>query len=241
MRTAEANRKYHEANKHISRARELARIAAMTPEELEARRVAINARRRKNAASIKATKEARLARKSPDELAKRAEAQRAYFAAYNIRNRELIRQKKLAREKALTSEQKSAKIKARIGATNYETVRVMPCRLYCVTHDKTGRTYIGITITPPALRWQRHCAAAKVTNTRIGAAILKYGKDAFTFQVLHTYANAYEAAEAEKTCIAFMGLTGSAGYNMSTGGGGARGLSRAKRNIECADLQVGGA
>lgn len=85
------------------------------------------------------------------------------------------------------------------------------CGIYLVTHIETGRHYVGQSINI-AQRWAGHCApSAAKRGHLLGCAIRKYGRTAFTFQILEECApeqlDAREAAWlAEFDCMAPRGF-----------------------------------
>lgn len=85
------------------------------------------------------------------------------------------------------------------------------CGIYAITHIETGRQYVGQSVDV-VRRWAGHCApsAAKRGN-HLALAIQKYGKTAFTFQVLEEcpreYLDSREVAWlAELDCMAPKGF-----------------------------------
>lgn len=62
--------------------------------------------------------------------------------------------------------------------------------IYKVTNKINGKVYIGQTIQSVKDRWYRHCGKRGISkaemNTHFKRAILKYGKDNFTIEVLET-------------------------------------------------------
>ena len=75
--------------------------------------------------------------------------------------------------------------------------------IYCHTHIKSGRRYVGLTSKTVEKRWLGHLISSRRYNGRRCAhfwnAIRKYGKDAFSHQILEicdslSYANWREEA-----------------------------------------------
>jgi group I intron endonuclease len=56
--------------------------------------------------------------------------------------------------------------------------------IYKITHKETKKSYIGQTRGEVEKRWKEHCSKAG-GKSYIGAAIQKYGKDAFDFEIIH--------------------------------------------------------
>ena len=89
----------------------------------------------------------------------------------------------------------------------------------------SGKVYIGLTSQTPSARWRggmgyRH-------NERFFRAILKYGWDNFTHEVLFDGLSLHEACEVESELIAAFNSTDDRyGYNLTTGGEGCPGSKR---------------
>ena len=58
----------------------------------------------------------------------------------------------------------------------------MPAKIYKLTNTVNGKGYIGFTTQSVEARFRQHCSPNK---TAIHSAIKKYGKAAFTIEVLH--------------------------------------------------------
>lgn len=62
--------------------------------------------------------------------------------------------------------------------------------IYIIKNKLNGKVYIGQTIQNPKDRWYRHCAKSNISkneaNMHIKRAILKYGKENFSFEVIET-------------------------------------------------------
>jgi group I intron endonuclease len=82
--------------------------------------------------------------------------------------------------------------------------------------------YIGET-NNPRRRWLQHKNTKTVDkyNTVIQRAILKYGSQNFSFDILETFITEIEAFEAEIWWIAYLKSLGAALYNLTEGGDGA--------------------
>ena len=72
--------------------------------------------------------------------------------------------------------------------------------IYCHTHTESGRRYIGLTKLTMMKRWNSHIYTANhVKNGKLAAtghfpnAIRKYGKDAFSHEVLEVCSTLEEA------------------------------------------------
>lgn len=106
------------------------------------------------------------------------------------------------------------------GIRRLAPLRRRKTHLYVITCEPTGWLYVGLTTKEPEARFRQHMSGR--TGPGIANALLKFGPRAFSFQVLHTYANPNEAAKAERALIAHLDLTGPAGMNTGRGGEGAR-------------------
>lgn len=76
--------------------------------------------------------------------------------------------------------------------------------IYCHTHIATGRRYIGLTVKTMEQRWHQHASQAKYSiggHYHFANAIRKYGKDAFSHEVLEVHTDLDEANLAEEWFI----------------------------------------
>jgi group I intron endonuclease len=101
----------------------------------------------------------------------------------------------------------------------------MSACIYRITNTVNGKCYVGQTIQSLEKRWNNHCYAALRGHAqqRLSRAIRKYGRDAFTVEILedcshttHEHIDAREIhwiAEYNSTNPRF-------GYNMTEGGEG---------------------
>lgn len=115
-------------------------------------------------------------------------------------------------------------------------------KIYVVTHTATGRVYVGQTTkVRPIERWQDHVSFAnRGGDTYFCRALRKYGKDAFTFDVVE-HCNGDVINEREAYYIKLLQSNKkSFGFNSSTGGDNAnnsrseevrRKISRTKKGI----------
>lgn len=92
------------------------------------------------------------------------------------------------------------------------------CALYLVTHVATGMSYVGIS-TQPETRWRHHVQQAARGRGRMQRALRKYGKEAFTWEVVEWLPSVHQAKLAEKIYIA----CGLGHYNLTAGGDGVSG------------------
>lgn len=88
--------------------------------------------------------------------------------------------------------------------------------VYKLTNKLNGKCYIGQTISTLEKRWKKHCASHGISA--ISLAINKYGSDAFSRQIIHTYDNLETLNHAEEYFIDFYNSLSPNGYNLHTGG-----------------------
>src|SRR3989304_3521163 len=82
----------------------------------------------------------------------------------------------------------------------------MPWTIYCHAHIESGRRYIGLTKKTWQQRWKSHVSAAKRSKGgrwHFPNAIRKYGKEAFSHEVLEVCDSLEAANEAEEKWIEF--------------------------------------
>lgn len=100
--------------------------------------------------------------------------------------------------------------------------------IYVITNTVNGKQYVGQTRCGIMERWRKHWRRAesgKGACQAIAAAIMKYGNDAFTIDVvIELPGNATQSVidEAEKQVIREMSTLSPNGYNLSEGGKGGR-------------------
>ena len=95
--------------------------------------------------------------------------------------------------------------------------------LYCHTHIVTGRRYIGLTKKTMLQRWNNHVLNAHKKAGRgcrhFWAAIRKYGKDAFSHEILEVCSSLEVANLAEECWIEFYDTRNpEKGFNLTRGG-----------------------
>lgn len=96
--------------------------------------------------------------------------------------------------------------------------------IYCHTHIATGRHYVGLTKKTMLFRWNRHVYDALkrgrgVRASHFASAIRKYGKDAFSHEVLETCGTLEEANAAEESWIERLDTRNpDRGFNLMRGG-----------------------
>lgn len=96
--------------------------------------------------------------------------------------------------------------------------------IYCHTHIDSGRRYVGLTKKTFLQRWNQHVYTANKTKSGKGFshfanAIRKYGKDAFSHEVLETCASLEVANLAEECWIELFDTRNPReGFNLTKGG-----------------------
>lgn len=95
--------------------------------------------------------------------------------------------------------------------------------IYCHTHTESSRRYIGLTKKTMMFRWNQHLQNAKAKRGKgcahFWAAIRKYGKNAFSHEVLQVCDTLEEANTAEQYWIDLYGTRNLiTGFNLAKGG-----------------------
>lgn len=98
----------------------------------------------------------------------------------------------------------------------------MSWTVYCHTHIESGRRYVGLTSQTMEKRWKNHVHLAKSSKNgrwHFPNAIRKYGKDAFSHEILGTFNSLEEANAEEERLIEEWGLRNpDRGFNLAKGG-----------------------
>lgn len=92
--------------------------------------------------------------------------------------------------------------------------------IYKIQNINTGLIYIGKTKVTAGKRWSDHLSSAKRSKTHIGRSLHKYGKDAFSFEVIDIAEDEKSLNEKEKFYIYHFKSLSPNGYNLTTGGEG---------------------
>lgn len=103
----------------------------------------------------------------------------------------------------------------------------MTAYAYRIDCEPTGKSYIGITMTPVERRWYLHRHGARTgknPGSRLYAAIRKHGEHAFTVRTIVVCPDWEYACDLEKKLIATYD-TYANGYNATEGGEGTVGYS----------------
>jgi group I intron endonuclease len=97
--------------------------------------------------------------------------------------------------------------------------------VYKITCLVTSKLYVGLTGTPLTERWAAHVRNAnrKTTGMLIGAAIRKYGAEAFRVECLETCTSKPDACSAERRWISTLRTQAPHGYNITAGGNAGNG------------------
>ena len=96
--------------------------------------------------------------------------------------------------------------------------------VYCITNKTNGKKYIGQTTQErPARRGQAHFWNS--ANGVLRHAVIKYGMNAFTFEVIGVAANQDSLDLLEETAVALLNTISPNGYNLRYGGNGGGRLS----------------
>jgi group I intron endonuclease len=107
--------------------------------------------------------------------------------------------------------------------------------VYAITHIASGREYVGLTARTLRKRWKEHKIDADCrAKTYFHRALAKYGRDAFTTQVLANLPIIAEAKIAERIAIAVR----KPAFNLTAGGDGTPGRklsAEAKARISTAN------
>ena len=91
--------------------------------------------------------------------------------------------------------------------------------VYKITNTRNNKSYIGISIHEPEKgRIKKHLSGSKGGSRLIARAVKKYGKDAFTYEILE--ANVFDEflPDLEVAYIAHYNTVAPDGYNLTSGG-----------------------
>ncbi len=103
------------------------------------------------------------------------------------------------------------------------SIKLVRYTIYCHTHIDSGRRYVGLTSQTVEKRWKNHVHAAKSSNGKncfhFANAIRKYGKDAFTHEVLEVCTDLDQANLAEEWWVRKLDSRNPLkGFNLKQGG-----------------------
>lgn len=111
--------------------------------------------------------------------------------------------------------------------------------IYKITNRVNSKCYIGQTIqNPPIKRWNTHSNKKKASkkNSVLSNAILKYGKENFTFEVIDKAVSIDELNEKETYWIEYYNSLCPNGYNVSLGGLNKMHTEESKKKISMSKL-----
>jgi group I intron endonuclease len=91
--------------------------------------------------------------------------------------------------------------------------------VYKITNKINGKCYIGQTINSLETRWYYHCRKNSFCRY-LGNAIQKYGKEAFSVEVIAECQTPEDLNNTEKHFIEVYNSLAPNGYNLREGGGG---------------------
>jgi len=98
----------------------------------------------------------------------------------------------------------------------------MPWTIYCHTHVESGRRYVGMTVRSMERRWAQHIVQSRATKDgrwHFPNAIRKYGKEAFSHEVLEVCHDLEMANLAEERWIKLLDTRNpQRGFNLAKGG-----------------------
>jgi group I intron endonuclease len=95
--------------------------------------------------------------------------------------------------------------------------------VYLITNNVNGKQYVGQTTKTLNHRWAEHVGYSNNPNKRLTVlhkSIFKYGKDAFSIEILHECISKFEMDFVETFYIYFLDTKLPSGYNMTSGGDG---------------------
>src|ERR1700733_9975387 len=108
-------------------------------------------------------------------------------------------------------------------------------KIYLVTNTVNNKVYVGKTSQKLVRRWKHHVSHAPDNDYHFHRAIMKYGPEAFTIQVLDTVRTNEEANGCEESWIALYEATDPRfGYNGTTGGDGVPLTDATKKKLSIA-------
>ena len=101
--------------------------------------------------------------------------------------------------------------------------------VYCHTNKINNKRYVGITKQKPEKRYKN--GLGYIHNEYFYNAILKYGWEEFSHEVLFSGLSLYDAEEKERELISKWNLTDRQyGYNIESGGNLKKGVSQETKN-----------
>ncbi len=105
--------------------------------------------------------------------------------------------------------------------------------LYKITNQINGKIYIGITCNPELRQKQHLVWKRQSSNSMLEAAVVKYGREAFTFEILVEGSCSYIKDLEVKAIQAYNSLASTGwGYNLHLGGGHNNGGEKIKHRSD---------
>jgi hypothetical protein len=96
-------------------------------------------------------------------------------------------------------------------------------KIYVVTHQDSGRQYVGQTMVPVTARWEEHVEASRAADPggpSLQSAISRHGADTFSVEVVATTKTFFHTNAVEREWIAKLGTKAPNGFNLTLGGSG---------------------
>lgn len=112
--------------------------------------------------------------------------------------------------------------------------------VYKIQNKLNGLVYIGKTTVKALRRWANHLTTAKSSTTHIGRSLNKYGKDAFTFEVIDIAENELSLSSKESFYISYYNSLSPNGYNLTTGGEGSTLSEETKEKLSFSHAKLRG-
>lgn len=110
--------------------------------------------------------------------------------------------------------------------------------IYKITNVANGKSYVGQTVSKLNVRWSQHVHAAlkNKSNSVLGLAIRKYGRDSFKIEVLMSCLSIEELNKAEMKFIQELDTLSPNGYNLDSGGKNCRMHESTKTKLSSAKI-----
>lgn len=104
--------------------------------------------------------------------------------------------------------------------------------IYVITNTQNGKQYVGQTINKAYRRWSAHKSAKSgAGRSAIKKAVLKYGKNSFSFEVVDAAKTKEELNAKERLWVEKLNTIAPNGYNLETGGAKGYTLSKETRKL----------
>lgn len=110
-------------------------------------------------------------------------------------------------------------------------------QVYLITNKLSGKAYVGQTIRTLEVRFAEHCKPTSVVrNVAISAALARYGREAFTLELIEECATQAALDQTEAYWIATLATMAPAGYNLREGGVGGAMSAEARAKLSAAHM-----